>query len=309
MKLPGLRRYLAQSLGFEVQRVESFRGLAGPEVLASPAFKDNLLSFGVAYGLALQGLGKSSLRTNLLPKELVKDRLIREKKPWAVASAAVLLTALTISFVSFSRALGTVSVDKWKDAESKADGSTASETKLHEHPGREREGLSTIWTRSARTWSATWKGGSAGWNCSRRSTSASPGTRRASGRGRQIEKRAELHIHNLEVQRMEKVEDWYAMIKQTDWFVARPAPASVGGARDSPSRPLPPGSDSRPRAAAASRLRGRLQGRRRPRRPRRHSPRGGGPTVRAGSCSSPVITITTSRTRSIPRVRSTSKTR
>ena len=57
-KLPGLRRYLAQSLGFEIERVEAFRGLVGPEVLATPAFKDNILSFGVCYGLVLAGPGQ-----------------------------------------------------------------------------------------------------------------------------------------------------------------------------------------------------------------------------------------------------------
>ncbi len=35
MKLPGLRRYLAQSLGYDVVRVESFRGLAGSEVVGA----------------------------------------------------------------------------------------------------------------------------------------------------------------------------------------------------------------------------------------------------------------------------------
>ena len=67
-KLPGLRRYLSQSLGYEIQRVEAFRGLVGPEVLATPAFKENILSFGVCYGLCLQALGSGGLRTNLLPK-------------------------------------------------------------------------------------------------------------------------------------------------------------------------------------------------------------------------------------------------
>ena len=87
-KLPGLRRYLSQSLGYDIQRVDSFRGLEGSEVTNAPSFKENILSFGVCYGLALQGLGKGGLKTNLLPKEIVRDRLIREKKPWAVAAAA-----------------------------------------------------------------------------------------------------------------------------------------------------------------------------------------------------------------------------
>ena len=50
-------------------------------MLAAPTFKENLLSFGVCYGLALQGLGKGGLQTNLLPKEIVKDRLIRRRSP------------------------------------------------------------------------------------------------------------------------------------------------------------------------------------------------------------------------------------
>ncbi|MGO8688522.1 MAG: type IV pilus assembly protein PilM [Thermoguttaceae bacterium] len=119
-KLPGLRRYLSQSLGFEIQRVDSFRGLEGSEVTAAPSFKENILSFGVCYGLALQGLGKGGLKTNLLPKEILRDRLIREKKPWAVAAAATLLLACSLSFAAYSASLGSVSSRLWGDAEIKA---------------------------------------------------------------------------------------------------------------------------------------------------------------------------------------------
>ncbi len=79
MKLPGLRRYLAQNLGLEVERVDSYTCMVGPEVLSVPAFQENIGSFGVAYGLAVQALKKSALRTNLLPQELLKDRMIRDK--------------------------------------------------------------------------------------------------------------------------------------------------------------------------------------------------------------------------------------
>ena len=72
MKLPGLRRYLSQSLGYDIEKIESFRGLEGPQVVTSPTFQENLLSFGVCYGLALQGLGKGAVHTNLLPKKSFK---------------------------------------------------------------------------------------------------------------------------------------------------------------------------------------------------------------------------------------------
>jgi type IV pilus assembly protein PilM len=115
MKLPGLRKYLEQNLGFEVLRVESFRALVGSAVLAAPAFQQNLGCFGVCYGLAIQGLGRSGLRTNLLPRELLVERLIRAKKPWAVAVAALLLLGATISFASFARALATVDEKRLSD--------------------------------------------------------------------------------------------------------------------------------------------------------------------------------------------------
>lgn len=153
MKLPGLRRYLSQSLGFEVTRLEEFRGLSGSQVFTAPAFKDNSLCFGVCYGLALQGLGRSGLRTNLLPKEILKDRLVRQKKPWAIAAAAVLLLACGISFGTYSRALSNVGEDKeingtpWGAAERQAD-SVAQEAAAfqaeHDTAQSEFEAIKTI---------------------------------------------------------------------------------------------------------------------------------------------------------------------
>ncbi len=74
----------------------------------------------MAYGLALQGLSRGVLRTNLIPKEIVKDRIIREKKPWAVAAAAMLLMGMTLSFVSASKVLGTVDESRFGQAEQAA---------------------------------------------------------------------------------------------------------------------------------------------------------------------------------------------
>lgn len=117
VKLPGLRKFLEQNLGMPVDRVEAFRGLVGSAVATAPAFQENLGAFGVCYGLALQGLGLASLRTNLIPREVILDRIIRAKKPWAVAIAAVLLLGLSISYASFSRALGTVDTTMFDNAE------------------------------------------------------------------------------------------------------------------------------------------------------------------------------------------------
>ncbi|MBI2823355.1 MAG: type IV pilus assembly protein PilM [Planctomycetia bacterium] len=113
MKLPGLQRYLAQNLGIDFNRVESFRGLSGAAVVDVPAFKENVLSFGVSYGLSLQGLKAGKIKTNLLPRELLKDRMIREKKPWAVGAAAALLLGCTVSYLGYWRAWRSVAQENY----------------------------------------------------------------------------------------------------------------------------------------------------------------------------------------------------
>ena len=100
VKMPGLVQYLAKHLGYDVQPIESFNKLSGAPVVTAPSFKENILTFGTCYGLCLQGLGKSKLQTNLLPPEILTQRLIRAKKPWALAgvSAMVLACALNYAF-------------------------------------------------------------------------------------------------------------------------------------------------------------------------------------------------------------------
>jgi len=99
VKLPGLRQYLSKNLSLDVIKIDEFRYLKGGEVKSSPQFKENLLSYSVAYGLCLQGLGAANLGTNLLPQEFTDQRLIREKKPWAIAAVGALLLAFSFNFV------------------------------------------------------------------------------------------------------------------------------------------------------------------------------------------------------------------
>ena len=136
MKMPGLRQFLTQNLGYEVVRVPGFSRLVGAETLDSPLFKDNLGSFAVAYGLALQELDEASLTTNLVPKEIIVDRIVREKKPWALAVCAAILLGLTCQFVGASRALDTVTVGKYGAAENQA-------KQVQEFSGKMKSGTSS----------------------------------------------------------------------------------------------------------------------------------------------------------------------
>lgn len=118
MKLPGLQRYLGQNLDLSVESIDEYRSLSGGSVTANPAFEQNRLSFPVAYGLCVQALGKSRISTNLLPTELITERMIRAKKPWAVAAASILMAGMLVNYSSHVSALQTARTDdsSWSDA-------------------------------------------------------------------------------------------------------------------------------------------------------------------------------------------------
>jgi len=100
VKLPGLPQYLEKSLSMEVKKFDRFNRLHGLSVLDAPAFKENVLAFPVCYGLVLQGLKLAQLSTNLVPREILTQRLIRRKKPWAAAIAATILLACALNYFS-----------------------------------------------------------------------------------------------------------------------------------------------------------------------------------------------------------------
>jgi len=120
-KLAGLQKFLHQNLQYEVERVETFDALAGDAVLNTPLFQENILTFTVPYGLALQGLKLTRIHTSLLPQEIKTARMIRRKKPLAVAASGLLLVGLATSAFGMAMATSTVSEERWKDAQQKAD--------------------------------------------------------------------------------------------------------------------------------------------------------------------------------------------
>ncbi len=123
-KLRGLSDFVGKQLNLDVQRLEKYDALEGPAVSAT-AFREHRLSFATAYGLALQGAGGAALGTNLLPKEIVRDRLIAEKKPWLVAGMLGLLTAAVVNFVGLFLAWQTYAPAKYQQAFAGADNAKA----------------------------------------------------------------------------------------------------------------------------------------------------------------------------------------
>jgi type IV pilus assembly protein PilM len=94
-RLPGLQKFLAEKLQLDVRKLQKLENVEGDSVLSDPVFSNNVLSFATVYGLALQGMKKGKIQTNLLPTDIQFARMIRAKKPWAVAAAAALLIGFT----------------------------------------------------------------------------------------------------------------------------------------------------------------------------------------------------------------------
>lgn len=86
-RLPGLVKYLQQNLGLAVEKIDGFKKASGS---VGPDFKEQILSFGVAYGLAIQGLDQGKVNSNLLPMEIAKQVVWRKKRPTFAAAAACL---------------------------------------------------------------------------------------------------------------------------------------------------------------------------------------------------------------------------
>jgi type IV pilus assembly protein PilM len=92
-KLPGMVKFIQQNLGMDVIRPTTFNKLMTASDPNAAMLQEQLLSYGVAYGLALQGLGLAQITSNLLPTEIAQQVVWRKKTPWFYGTAACLVLA------------------------------------------------------------------------------------------------------------------------------------------------------------------------------------------------------------------------
>ena len=97
-RLPGLQKYLENNLTIQgnVTRLEKFRRLLATETANAPVFTENAITFGPAYGLALQGLGLARITASLLPADLARVAMWKRKQPLFIATAATLLVGAVL---------------------------------------------------------------------------------------------------------------------------------------------------------------------------------------------------------------------
>src|SRR5690606_22569337 len=69
------------------------------------------------YGLAVQGMGQTTIHTSLLPPEIATARKIRRKKPWAVLTAASLMGVLALSAFGYGNVMRSVDTSRWGESE------------------------------------------------------------------------------------------------------------------------------------------------------------------------------------------------
>ena len=138
-KLPGLQQFLNKNIGMDVDILDKFPKLEGTEVTGSQAFKENAAAFGVVYGICLQLLKKGPMKTNLLPREIVIDRVVRMKKPWTVGALSVLLAGMVTNYTMSGRVLSVVAEPRWDKSEKLVE-SVASESKKEMDEDATRKG-------------------------------------------------------------------------------------------------------------------------------------------------------------------------
>lgn len=103
-RLTGLEKYLETNLtiGAKVSQLGAFRKLVQTANSNAPQFADNILSFGPAYGLAVQGLGLAPISANLLPPELARIAMWKRKQWHFVGAAACLAVAALMPWMRIS---------------------------------------------------------------------------------------------------------------------------------------------------------------------------------------------------------------
>ena len=101
-KLQGVAKFLQQSLGIKMVLPTEFKKITLGEGVNAAKFHENILDFGVAYGLGVQGASQAAIETNLLPRKLARIMNWKQKSNY-VNIAAIILVAVAV--LAFGRAM------------------------------------------------------------------------------------------------------------------------------------------------------------------------------------------------------------
>jgi len=111
-KLKGLIDYFRKNLDYEVSLLDSLRRVKLGAESDTRKFEAELLNYAAAIGLGLQGLGLGRVSIDLMPREVVRERILRRKIPWAAAAVALLAIPVLLGFSAVRRDEKTVLDEK-----------------------------------------------------------------------------------------------------------------------------------------------------------------------------------------------------
>jgi hypothetical protein len=96
-RLPGLMKFLQMQLQLDVKRFDSLGASPPADARLATLLNDNVLSSVGAYGLALQAMGEGKITSSLLPLQIRRERMWRDKTKWFAAAAALVVLGTGVS--------------------------------------------------------------------------------------------------------------------------------------------------------------------------------------------------------------------
>lgn len=88
-RLPGLMKFLQMQLQLDVQRFDALGASPPSDARVATLLNDNILSVVGAYGLALQAMSEGKIVSSLLPLQIRRERMWKDKTKWFAAAAAL----------------------------------------------------------------------------------------------------------------------------------------------------------------------------------------------------------------------------
>ena len=151
-RLPGLQKFLEEKLQLDVRKLQQV-GAAGRRRRADGAgvHREHPDASRWPTAWRCKGCKRAKLLTNLLPPEIRTERLIRAKKPWAVAAAAALLIGLAgmmagygLNLRSYKNAEVTAAIDSVGATANKANEAKSKFAAAKDKAEKEEESVKSI---------------------------------------------------------------------------------------------------------------------------------------------------------------------
>ncbi len=95
-KMFGVKRFMETGLAYPVEVFGRTNNISVNAALNLQLFKKSAPAFGAALGLVVQALGLGGLNTNLMPPQILRERLLKSKRPMLMGAAAMLAGAAVL---------------------------------------------------------------------------------------------------------------------------------------------------------------------------------------------------------------------